>query len=191
MSKYLKYFILEDLDTVRKIRIGSFWNVSLLITPLTWLSPFVFFGLHFLLNLLGTRLTLNERLFQSIYFVIAVELTTAIHAFGHILSGKLVHSAMDELLITATRDVNLYHGDQSKVPGYVHLVRSLGGPLINVLVGVVCILIAPSISPGFWTGVNNSMVSTNLFFGLGGLLPVPSVDGQVIWREIINWFKKK
>ena len=97
MSKYLKYFILEDLDTVRKIRIGSFWNVSLLITPLTWLSPFVFFGLHFLLNLLGTRLTLNERLFQSIYFVIAVELTTAIHAFGHILSGKLVHSAMDEL----------------------------------------------------------------------------------------------
>ena len=191
MSKYLKYFILEDLDTVRKIRIGSFWNVSLLITPLTWLSPFVFFGLHFLLNLLDTRLTLNERLFQSIYFVIAVELTTAIHAFGHILSGKLVHSAMDELLITATRDVNLYHGDQSKVPGYVHLVRSLGGPLINVLVGVVCILIAPSISPGFWTGVNNSMVSTNLFFGLGGLLPVPSVDGQVIWREIINWFKKK
>ena len=191
MSKYLKYFILEDLDTVRKIRIGSFWNVSLLITPLTWLSPFVFFGLHFLLNLLDTRLTLNERLFQSIYFVIAVELTTAIHAFGHILSGKLVHSAMDELLITATRDVNLYHGDQSKVPGYVHLVRSLGGPLINVLVGVVCILIASSISPGFWTGVNNSMVSTNLFFGLGGLLPVPSVDGQVIWREIINWFKKK
>lgn len=191
MSKYLKYFILEDLDTVRKIRIGSFWNVSLLITPLTWLSPFVFFGLHFLLNLLDTRLTLNERLIQSIYFVIAVELTTAIHAFGHILSGKLVHSAMDELLITATRDVNLYHGDQSKVPGYVHLVRSLGGPLINILVGVVCILIAPSISPGFWTGVNNSMVSTNLFFGLGSFLPVPSVDGQVIWREIINSFKKK
>lgn len=191
MSKYLKYFILEDLDTVRKIRIGSFWNVSLLITPLTWLSPFVFFGLHFLLNLLDTRLTLNERLIQSIYFVIAVELTTAIHAFGHILSGKLVHSAMDELLITATRDVNLYHGDQNKVHGYVHLVRSLGGPLINILVGVVCILIAPSISPGFWTGVNNSMVSTNLFFGLGSFLPVPSVDGQVIWREIINWFKKK
>lgn len=191
MSKYLKYFILEDLDTVRKIRIGSFWNVSLLITPLTWLSPFVFFGLHFLLNLLDTRLTLNERLIQSIYFVIAVELTTAIHAFGHILSGKLVHSAMDELLITATRDVNLYHSDQSKVPGYVHLVRSLGGPLINILVGVVCILIAPSISPGFWIGVNNSMVSTNLFFGLGSFLPVPSVDGQVIWREIINWFKKK
>ncbi|MBI2330938.1 MAG: hypothetical protein HYU84_01955, partial [Chloroflexi bacterium] len=121
MSKYLKYFILEDLDSVRRIRIGQFWNVSLLITPWTWFGPFVFFGLHFLLNLLDTRLALNERLFQSIYFVLAVEVTTALHAFGHILSGKLFHSAMDELLITATRDVSVYHGDQSQIPGYVHL----------------------------------------------------------------------
>lgn len=191
MHKYLKYFILENLDTVPRIRIGSFWNVTLLITPWTWLSPFVFFGLHFLLNLLNTRLTLDERLFQSIYFVIAVELTTPIHALGHILSGKLVHSAMDELLITATRDVNRYHGDQSQIPSYVHLVRSLGGPAINILVGLFCILIAPSIPPGFWAGVNTSLISTNLFFGLGSLLPVPSVDGEVIWREIINWMKKK
>lgn len=191
MHKYLKFFLLENLDTVRRIRIGSFWKVTLLITPWTWLSPFVFFGLHFLLNLLNTRLTLDERLLQSIYFVIAVELATPIHAFGHILSGKLVRSAMDELLITATRDVNVYHGDQAKIPGYVHLVRSLGGPVINIIVGIFCIFIARWIPPGFWAGVNNSMISTNLFFGLGGLLPVPSVDGQVIWREIINFMRNR
>lgn len=189
MHKYLKYFLLENLDTVRRIRIGKFWNVTLLITPWTWLGPFVFFGLHFLLNLLNTRLTLDERLLQSIYFVLAVELTTPIHALGHILSGKLVNSAMDELLITATRDVNVYHGDQSQIPGHVHLIRSLGGPILNILVGVFCIFIAQWIPPGFWTGVNDSMISTNLFFGLGGLLPVPSVDGQVIWREVINFMK--
>ncbi|HNF93873.1 MAG TPA: hypothetical protein PLQ75_04395, partial [Anaerolineales bacterium] len=114
MHKYLKFFLLENLDTVRRIRVGSFWGVTLLITPWTWLSPFVFFGLHFLLNLLNPRLPLDERLLQSIYFVIAVELTTPLHALGHIISGKLVHSAMDELLITATRDVNIYHGDQSQ-----------------------------------------------------------------------------
>ena len=192
MHKYLKFFLLENLDTVRRIRVGSFWGVTLLITPWTWLSPFVFFGLHFLLNLLNPRLPLDERLLQSIYFVIAVELTTPLHALGHIISGKLVHSAMDELLITATRDVNIYHGDQSQISGKVHLVRSLGGPILNILVGLFCILIAPSIPAGFWSGVNtSSMISTNLFFGLGGLLPVPSVDGEVIWREIINWIKKK
>jgi len=191
MHKHLKFFLLENLDTVRRIRVGSFWGVTLLITPWTWLSPFVFFGLHFLLNLLNPRLPLDERLLQSIYFVIAVELTTPLHALGHIISGKLVYSAMDELLITATRDVNIYHGDQSQIPGKVHLVRSLGGPILNILVGLVCILIAPSIPAGFWSAVNTSMISTNLFFGLGGLLPVPSVDGEVIWREIITWMKKK
>lgn len=187
----LKYGIIENLDTVRRIRIGQFWNVSLLITPLTWLSPFVFFGLHFFINLLDTRLALDERLIQSMYFALAVELTTVIHAFGHILSGKMVNSAMDELLITTTRDVNVYHGDQSKIPGYVHLVRSLGGPVINIIIGVLCIFAAQWIPPGFWKGVNTSMISTNFFFGFGGLLPVPSVDGEVIWREIINWMKKK
>lgn len=191
MHKYLKFFLIENLDTVRRIRIGQFWNVSLLITPWTWLSPFIFFGLHFLLNLLDTRLSLNERLVQSIIFTLAVEVATTLHAFGHILSGKLVHSAMDELLITATRDVNLYHGDQSKVPGSVHLVRSLGGPILNILTGIFFLFAAKWIPPGFWTDVNASMISVNLFFGLGGLLPVPSVDGQVIWREIINWMKRK
>ena len=191
MHKYLKFFLIENLDTVRRIRIGQFWNVSLLITPWTWLSPFIFFGLHFLLNLLDTRLSLNERLVQSIIFTLAVEVATTLHAFGHILSGKLVHSAMDELLITATRDVNLYNGDQSKVPGYVHLVRSLGGPILNILTGIFFLFAAKWIPPGFWTDVNANMISVNLFFGLGGLLPVPSVDGQVIWREIIHWMKKK
>jgi len=50
----------------------------------------------------------------------------------------MVHSAMDELLITTTRDVNLYHGDQSIVSGYVHLVRSLGGPIFNLFVVGMC-----------------------------------------------------
>jgi Zn-dependent protease len=109
-----------------------------------------------------------------------------LHGFGHILSGKLVHSAMDELLITATRDVNLYHGDQRLIPGHVHLVRSLGGPLFNIFVAGVCIMLATVVAPGFWLNLVTSLVSTNLFFGLGGLLPLPSVDGEVIWRELLR-----
>ncbi len=126
MSKYLKYGIIEDIDTVRRIPIGRFWGIRLLVTPITWLSPFVFFGLHFLVNLLNSNLSLTDRLYQSLLFTIAVEITTVLHALGHIISGKMVNSAMDELLITATRDVNLYHGDQSVIPGHVHLIRSLG-----------------------------------------------------------------
>lgn len=186
MSKYLKYGIIEDIDTVRRIPIGRFWGVSLLVTPITWLSPFVFFSLHFLINLLNVNLSLTDRLYHSLFFSIAVEITTCLHAFGHILSGKMVNSAMDELLITVTRDVNLYHGDQSTIPGHVHLIRSLGGPVFNLVVAGTLITLAPKIAPGFWSGLIASLISTNLFFGFGGFLPLPSVDGEVIWRELLR-----
>lgn len=186
MSKYLKYGIIEDIDTVRRIPIGRFWGVTLLITPLTWLGPFVFFGLYFLLNLLNSHLSLTDRLYQASLFTIAVEITTVLHAFGHILSGKLVHSAMDELLITATRDVNLYHGDQSLIPGHVHLVRSLGGPVFNLFAAGLCSALAIVIASGFWSALVASLISTNRFFGFGGFLPLPSVDGEVIWRELLR-----
>lgn len=186
MSKYLKYGILEDIDIVHRIPIGRFWGINLLITPLTWLGPFVFFGLHLLLNLLNSRFSLTDKLYQALLFTIAVEITTVLHAFGHILSGKMVHSAMDELLITATRDVNLYHGDQSLIPGHVHLVRSLGGPIFNLMIAGLCSALAIGIAPGFWSALTASLISTNVFFGLGSFLPLPSVDGEVIWRELLR-----
>jgi hypothetical protein len=186
MSKYLKYGIIENIDTVRRIPIGRFWGVRLLVTPITWLGPFVFFGLHFLINLLNPDYGLTDRVYQSLLFTIAVEITTVLHAFGHILSGKMVNSAMDELLITATRDVNLYHGDQSIVPGHVHLVRSLGGPVFNLIVAGLLSAFAGGIETGFWSGLVASLISTNRFFGFGGFLPLPSVDGEVIWRELLR-----
>ena len=186
MSKYLKYGIIEDIDTVRRIPIGRFWGVNLLITPITWLGPLIFFGLHILLHLLDTQLSVMDRLYQALLFTIAVEITTALHAFGHILSGKLVQSAMNDLLITATRDVNLYHGDQSLIPSHIHLARSLGGPLFNLVVAGIGAMFEGLTNPGFSADLLASLISTNLFFGLGGFLPLPSVDGEVIWRELLR-----
>lgn len=191
MHKYNKFFIFENLDTVRKISLGKFWGVDIVITSLVWLGPFLFLALHFVVNLLNVNLTLTERLSQSFYFALAVEITTAIHALGHIISGKLVKSPMDELLITALRDVNRYHGDQSQIKSTTHLGRALGGPIINIIVGVICILVAQLIPTGFWSNLNASLITVNLFFGLGGFLPIPSVDGAVIWREIKNLVTKK
>jgi Zn-dependent protease len=184
VHKYLWFFILEDIDTVRRIPIGTFWGVTVLITPYVWVGPIVFFGLNLLLNIFRVRLSLTDRLSQALIFAVVVEIATAIHAFGHIVSGKLVHSPMDELLVTALRDVNVYHGDQTKVPGSVHIGRSLGGPVINILVGVLCLGLTPFVTSGLGAAVLASLISTNLFLGLGGLLPLPSVDGSVIWREV-------
>src|SRR5947207_12334450 len=133
MNRYWRFGIIEDLDQVRHIPLGTLWGVKVSVTPITWLSPLVFFGLHLGLSALGGRAGAAELLSSGGAFVVGVEVGTLVHALGHILGGKLVRSPMDELLLTATRGVNIYHGDQSAVPGRAHLGRALGGPVLNLI----------------------------------------------------------
>jgi len=178
--------VLEDIATVRRIPVGSFWGVRLSLTPLTWLGPLIYFVLGLLLGATRTDVSLAGRVSDALLFALAVEITTVFHAFGHILSGKWVRSAMDELLIASTRDINLYYGDQSAYPPRVHIVRSLGGPLFNLALAGLFNLMLVYIANGPARALVVQLVSTNTFFGVGGLLPIPSVDGEVIWRELLK-----
>lgn len=185
MHKSLRHGVLENLRTTPRIPLGQLGGVLLQATPIAWLNPAVFFTLHFLLNLFNTQLTLNQRLTQSLLFTLVVELASIIHALGHILSGKLVRSPMDALLITATRYVNIYEGDQNHIPSHVHIGRAAGGPLLNLLAAtLIYLLIATPAQAGISHAFAERFLSINLFFGLGGLLPLPSIDGGVIWREV-------
>jgi hypothetical protein len=186
MHKYLRYAIIEDLDSVRHIPIGRLWGVRLSITPIAWLSPLVFFALRLLFGLLAPGMSLSERLYDALLFTIAVQIANPLHALGHIISGKLVRGVMDELLITATRDVNLYNGDQGAVPSYVHLGRALGGPVFNLLMAGIFYAVLPLISVGIGYTLVERIASMNLFLGVGGFLPLPSLDGEVIWRELLR-----
>jgi hypothetical protein len=186
VSKYLRYGIIEDVDTVRHIPFGMLWGVKVSLTPITWLGPLVFFALRLLVGLFATGMSLSDWFYDALLFTIAVEAATPLHAFGHILSGKLVHSPMDELLITATRDVNLYYGDQSTVPSYVHLGRALGGPVFNLLIAGLLYALLPLVPAGVGLTILDRIASMNLFFGVVGFLPLPSVDGEVIWRELLR-----
>ena len=187
LNKYLRYGFIENLDTVRHIPVGKLWGIQLSVTPITWLSPIVFFGLGAVLTLLEPGINLTQTLYHAGVFVIGVEISTLIHALGHILGGKLVRSPMDELLLTATRGVNIYHGDQDTLPSFVHLGRAMGGPVLNLLVYYVMLQLLPYSGTGFMSDVLAAIASTSLFMGVGGFLPLPSVDGQVIWREVFHW----
>ncbi len=178
--------VLEDIATVRRIRIGRFWGIPVSLTPLTWLGPFVWFGVGFVLDLSVPNLTLASHVSRSLMFMVAVEVATVVHGFGHILSGKLVHAAMDELVFTATRGVNLYWGDQHHYPRRVHIGRSLGGPIANLLVAVLYAALLSLLPPGTARDVVARLVSVNQFFGFGSFLPIPTVDGWVIWRALLR-----
>jgi hypothetical protein len=156
------------------------------LTPLTWLGPFIYFGLRLLQDALRRGLDPVTAVREAFIFVLAVELSIVVHGAGHILGGLLVRGPMDELLFTATRGINLYSGDQARFPGRVHLGRALGGPLLNLLWAAVMFACLPLFDRGFPAELVASFASTSLFIGAGSFLPLPSVDGWVIWREVVR-----
>ena len=161
-------------------------GIQVSLTPLTWLGPFIYFGLRLLQYALRPGLDPAAAVGEAFSFTFAVEVGIVVHAAGHILGGLLVRSPMDELLFTATRGINLYSGDQARYPGRVHLGRALGGPLLNLLWAALLFAGLPHIRAGFLSELAASLAATSLFIGAGSFLPLPSVDGWVIWREVLR-----
>jgi hypothetical protein len=188
LHRYLRYAILENLDTVRRIPAGRVLGVPVSVTPWLWLGPVVFFGLGLALN---AALPLGQAARQAGWLAAGIEISTLIHALGHILGGRLVGSPMDELLLTALRGVNIYRGEQAALPGRVHLARAAGGPALNLIACAAAAWLAPLAGAGPAGQVLAQVASTSLFMGLGGLLPLPSVDGEVIWRVARRWARSR
>jgi hypothetical protein len=102
----------------------------------------------------------------------------AIHSLGHMISSKLVGAPMSYLLVTATRQVTIYEGDQSQFSPRVHITRAIGGPIANIVAGLIGLLLTASMgaTPAllYFTIVN--------LLAVFAFLPIPTVDGEVIWK---------
>jgi hypothetical protein len=62
----------------------------------------------------------------------------------------------------------------------------LGGPLLNLIIAGAVISLRADVRSGLGADILASIISTSLFMGVGGFAPLPSVDGQVIWREVFR-----
>ncbi len=126
--------------------------------------------------------SLDARLLIGLAYGVMVYLTNGLHSLGHIISARLVGAPMDENLVTATFYVTLYYGDQTRHSRWVHIGRSLGGPLANLLTGLVAL--------GLWQLADAGWLAFfalgNLLLGIYLLLPIPSIDGWVIWSELLR-----
>lgn len=95
---------------------------------------------------------------------------------------------MTEIYLAAIRPLTLYP-DQQEPARYVHLGQALGGPLFNLLLALMTGAgwqLAPATLPQPYYAGLVAFLLANLLYGLGALLPLPSVDGEVIWRAGIQ-----
>jgi hypothetical protein len=178
MAKEL--FIFEDVETVPRRELFRVLGVPFTATQTAWLSviPLLIVGILIALVALPDESIIARLIFGVVYGLL-MEVTYLLHDIGHIIGGRSVGSAMNENLITNSRHVNIYHGIQD-FPKHVHLSRALGGPLFNIFVGLFAL--------GFPLDghIITFFAIANLVIGFASFLPIPSIDGEVIWRELRN-----
>ena len=127
-----------------------------------------------------------ERILTGLGYGLLLLFTLFLHIIGHILSSRMIHAPVREARITPIL-IEVHHHDTTDVPTRIHLIRALGGPVMNLCLGLLSLLI--------WNLTTAHMALafavSNFAIGLFVLLPFPTVDGEVIWREVGRWLRTR
>ncbi len=173
----------EDVGRAPRRRLFTLMGVRWEATPRAWMSPFLAAGLGLAAAFAArSGAPIGSRILAGIGYGVSLYAAVIIHAAGHIVSGRAVGSPMAANIVTATFHLNQYAEPAGPLPAHVHIGRALGGPLANLIIGLGAIGLS-SILPSAWLA---SFSLANLAFGALAFLPIPTIDGEVIWRELLR-----
>jgi hypothetical protein len=174
------YWVLENIDQPARRHLLKFGGIEWQATRYACLSPLTFGACGLLAAAFLGKLSLDPSSWLTgLVYGLLFYSTNFVHTLGHLLSGNLVGQPMQANLLTATFDVNIYAGNQSGYTRRVHLGRALGGPLLNMLVGLLCL------AAGGWTGGWLKIAGlVHLASALWTSLPIAPMDGWVIQKYL-------
>ena len=106
------------------------------------------------------------------------------HNLAHLITSNWIDKPMDQIRIQAGMPRCIYHEINDKdVTSRQHIARSLGGPIISLLLLPVTGLMRTLTKPDSIAGETaKTAFQTNLFLSLVSLLPIPGIDGGAILK---------
>ncbi len=140
-----------------------------------------------IIGLLIAFITLPEemiatRIFMGLNYGFLLLLALFVHIIGHVLSSREIKAPVREAYITPVL-IQVLHHDESEVSSRVHLIRAIGGPLYNLFIFVVSYILWLIMPEAY---IVQAFAIANIVVVCITLLPFPSLDGEVIWRELRN-----
>jgi len=175
--------VFENVKTAPRRRLFTLWGVPWLATPWAWASVPAFLAAGIVLAMIaGAGESGEERAVLGLGYGVLLLIANVLHSLGHIIGGKWAGHPMDANLVTATRHINIYRGHQGHLPRRVHLGRALGGPVMNLVVGILALIVGQVVEGS----LIDSFGVMNVALGVVALAPIPTVDGEVIWRELLK-----
>lgn len=179
-------FVFENIEESHQRKLFTVLGVDYVLASRAWLNLPLMAIVGIVIALIFAPVEqLSSQILVGIGYGILIIISSFCHGLGHIISSHLVNAPMNSLISTAT--VNVTHYDDDEVhPSRIHVGRSLGGPILNLLIGCLAIAVYTFALPNHFLlffGI------VNLLFFVFTLLPIPSLDGAVILRELRNWKK--
>jgi hypothetical protein len=106
------------------------------------------------------------------------------HNLAHAVGAKMVRHPVDAIRVTWGMPLLVYHDlEDPKVSPHQHIVRAIGGPIINSFFFLMAFLLRPLTKPGsiLRDGVNAALWM-NTFLVTIGMLPIPGIDGGAVLK---------
>ena len=177
------FLVFEDLDRGSRHELFHLLGTRWVATGFARLHPVFWCALGISVSFLthGSA-SLGHRLASGLAYGLMLMIANAIHSIGHIVAGRIVGEPMASIVLTATRDVAIYVRKGTDAPRVRRVLRSLGGPAVNLGTGVLA-LVTGRAADVEWLRMFGLL---NLLIGAWTLLPVPSLDGAVIWSSLLR-----
>jgi len=176
--------VLEDTGASVRRPLFRVAGVTWAATRYAWVSPLFWGALGITVAFAGRRgESIEAALLVGCGYGLMIYGSNVIHSIGHILAGRVAGAPMGTILLTSTRDVAVYLQPGTSAPRRLRVARALGGPVANLVCGLVS-LAASGVASSGWLAAFGYF---NIGVGLWTLTPVPSMDGWVIWRILFGF----
>ena len=149
-------------------------------TPTWWIQPLWILGAGLIAGAALERSAgWDRKLLTGVICAIVIAASMVWHQVGTFVVATLLKAPFQSVVVTPTLDYQIY--DEQSQSSRVHLLRALAGPASNLLLGVLFLLVMavrPRSSLLWFAAI------LNLVFTVAALMPIPTMDGGVIWREL-------
>lgn len=175
--------ILENLDETNHRKLFSIMGTDYVMTSLGWLNIPMMIGAGILVAwFLAPVEGIQNIILSGIAYGLLMLIASFCHGLGHIISSKMAGAPMTKLIGTITVHTTYYDdNEEDNISSKAHMMRAIGGPVLNLVLGILMLVINASIFPSHFI----------LFFGVINLVffaitisPLPSLDGAVLLREM-------
>ena len=166
---------------------GRVFGTPLVISGSTWIpltELIVWPILAWVTRRRNPNLNTNQAMVEGALMTIIVLGSEWCHNMAHVLAAYLIDKPMDQLRILFGMPRCVYHDlNDPDVQPKEHVIRALGGPLMNALLLPVALLARVRSTAGSRARrLATLAVWTNLFLCTVGLLPIPYIDGGPILK---------